>query len=136
MKWKITAKPLKPKFNKLSPASGVKRIFSINSIVELIKSIAKIGLVIYVAYSYLNGKKETIFYLYSMPLMQAIQLSGELVIEMGLRIALVYLIIALADYAYQKIKFAKDMRMSKQEIKEEYKQQEGIRKSKVRSVKG
>lgn len=125
VKWKVTGKPLKPKFNKLNPISGMKRIISINSIVELIKSIAKIGLVIYVAYSYLNGKKETIFYLYSMPLMQAIQLSGELVIEMGLRIALVYLIIALADYAYQKIKFAKDMRMSKQEIKEEYKQQEG-----------
>ncbi len=125
VKWKITAKPLKPKFNKLSPASGVKRIFSINSIVELIKSVAKIGLVLYVAYSYLNGKKNDIYYLYSMPLMQAVQLTGELVIDLGLRIAIVYLIIALLDFSYQKYKFAKDMRMSKQEIKEEYKQQEG-----------
>lgn len=125
VKWKITGKPLKPKFNKLNPISGFKRIFSINSIVELIKSVAKIGLVIYVAYSYLSDKSNDIFYLYSMPLMQAIQLTGELVINLGLRIALVYLIIALLDYAYQKFKFAKDMRMTKQEIKEEYKQQEG-----------
>jgi len=125
VKWKITGKPLMPKFNKLNPASGIKRIFSINSIVELIKSIAKIGLVLYVTYSYLSDKKNDIFYLYSMPLMQAIQLTGELVINLGLRIAIVYLIIALLDYAYQKFKFAKDMRMTKQEIKEEYKQQEG-----------
>ncbi len=125
VKWQITGKPLQPKFSKLSPVSGVKRIFSVNSIVELIKSIAKIGLVVYVAYSYLKDEKENLFILYDIPLMQAIQLCGELVIDLGLRIALVYMVIALADFAYQKFKFAKDMRMTKQEIKEEYKQQEG-----------
>lgn len=125
VRWQITGKPLQPKFNKLSPISGAKRIFSVNSIVELIKSIAKISLVVYVAYSYLQDKKENLFILYDIPLMQAIQLCGELVIELGLRISLVYMIIALADFAYQKFKFAKDMRMTKQEIKEEYKQQEG-----------
>ena len=55
--WKITADPIKPKFNKLNPVSGMKRIFSVNSIVELIKSVAKIILVSWVAYSYLINKK-------------------------------------------------------------------------------
>ncbi len=125
IKWQITGKPLQPKLNKLSPLSGIKRIFSINSIVELIKSIAKIVLIVYVAYSYLSGEKEKIFLLYHIPLMQAIQLCGQLVIDLGIRIAVVYMIIALADFAYQKLKFSKDMRMTKQEVKEEYKQQEG-----------
>lgn len=125
VKWKVSAKPLKPKFSKVNPISGFKRMFSVNSIVELIKSFAKIVLVIYVAYSYLNGRKNELYILYDIPLMQAIQLCGTLVTDLGLRIALVYLIIAFADFIYQKLKFSKDMRMTKQEIKEEYKQQEG-----------
>ena len=125
IKWKVTGKPLMPKFSKLNPIKGFKRIFSVNSIVELIKAIAKIIVVSYVAYSYLMDKKEKLFILYDIPLMQAIQFCGELVIELGLRISLIYMIIAILDFAYQKFKFAKDMRMTKQEIKEEYKQQEG-----------
>ncbi len=123
--WKITTYPLKPKFSKLNPVSGMKRIFSIHSLVELVKSVAKIVLVSYVAYSYLINKKENIFILYDIPLMQAIQLCGELVIELGIRISLVYMIIAVLDYVYQKYKFKKDMKMTKQEVKEEYKQSEG-----------
>ena len=125
IKWKITSKPLKPKFSKFNPVNGFKRIFSVNSIIELIKSIAKILVVTYVAYSYIMDEKEKLFILYDIPLMQAIQLCGELVIGLGLKISIVYMVIAVLDYAYQKFKFAKDMRMTKQEIKEEYKQQEG-----------
>ncbi|MBQ6887501.1 MAG: flagellar biosynthesis protein FlhB [Lachnospiraceae bacterium] len=125
VKWKITTEPLKPKFSKLNPVNGMKRIFSIQSLVELIKSVAKIILVTYVAYSYLINEKENIFILYDIPLMQAIQLCGELVIELGIRISLVYMIIAVLDFAYQKYKFNKDMKMTKQEVKEEYKQSEG-----------
>jgi len=125
IKWMVTGKPLQPKFDKISPLKGMKRIFSLNSIIELIKSFAKIIVVGYVAYSYLVGEKEKLFILYNIPLMQAVQLCGELVTTLGIRIALVYMIIAFADFAYQKFKFAKDMRMTKQEVKEEYKQQEG-----------
>lgn len=125
VKWKVTGKPLRPKFSKISPVSGFKRIFSPNSLVELVKSIAKIGLVVYVAYSYLQDKWQYLFLLYDMPLLQAIQLIGQLVTDLGMRIAMVYIVIAAVDYIYQRFKFAKDMRMTKQEIKDEYKQQEG-----------
>ena len=123
--WKPTTKPLKPKFSKLNPLKGFKKIFSANAIVELVKSLAKIGLIIYVVYSFLKDKTSQLFLLYDMPLLQGIQLIGETVTDLGIRIATVYLIIALSDFAYQKWKFSKDMRMSKQEIKEEYRNQEG-----------
>lgn len=123
--WHPTGKPMKPKFSKLNPISGFKRFFSVNSLVELVKSIAKIGLILYICYSYLNDKWTLLFTLYDMPLTQALGLIGDTVTDLGIRIAAVYMVIAMADFAYQKMKFKKDMRMTKQEVKEEYKQQEG-----------
>lgn len=125
VKWQVTGKPLKPKLSKLSPISGFKRIISVNSLVELIKAILKIVLILYISYSYLRDRLGYIFWLYEIPLFQAIQLVGQLVIDLGIRIALVYIVIAAADYIYQRVKFARDMRMTKQEIKDEYKQAEG-----------
>lgn len=125
VKWKPTLKPLKPKLSKLNPISGFKKIISLNSLVELIKAILKIVLILYVAYSYLQDKIMYIFWLYEIPLFQAVQLVGQMVLDLGLRIAIVYIVIGAADYIYQKVKFARDMRMTKQEIKDEYKQAEG-----------
>ena len=70
---------------------------------------------IQIVYNYKN-----IFLLYDVTLMQAIMLVGKTVTDLGMRIAAVYMIIALADFAYQKWKFKEDMKMSKQEVKEEY----------------
>jgi flagellar biosynthetic protein FlhB len=123
--WKPTSKPMQPKFSKLNPASGIKRIISINSLVELIKSIAKIGLIGYISYSYIVGKIPILLSLYDMTLMQGIQTAADLVITLGIRISAVYMIIAGADFIYQKVKFSKDMKMTKQEVKDEYKQSEG-----------
>ena len=125
VKWKVTGKPLRPKFSKISPISGFKRIFSVNSLVELVKSIVKIGLVVYVAYSYLQDKWQYLFFLYDMTLLQAIQLIWQIVTDMGMRIAMVYIVLAAVDYIYQRFKFSQDMKMTKQEVKDEYKQQEG-----------
>ncbi|MCM1568799.1 MAG: flagellar biosynthesis protein FlhB [Roseburia sp.] len=123
--WKPTAKPMMPKFNKLSPISGFKKIISINSLVELIKSLLKIGLIVFICYTYLKDKWKLLYLLYDMPLLQALQLTAETVTDLGIRVAMVYMVIALADLVYQRVKFSMDMRMSKQEIKEEYKQSEG-----------
>lgn len=125
VKWQPTAKPLMPKFNKLNPISGFKKIFSVNAIMELVKSIAKIGLIIWICYSYLKDMGGILFSLYDMTLLQVLQLAGDIVTDLGIRISLVYMVIAFVDLIYQKVKFSKDMRMTKQEIKDEYKQQEG-----------
>ena len=125
VKWKPTLEPMKPKFSKLNPLKGLKKFFSLNALVELVKSIAKIGLILYICYSYLKDKWAMLLNLYDVTLMQALQLAAETVTDLGIRIALLYMVIAFADFAYQKIKFKNDMKMTKQEIKEEYKQQEG-----------
>ncbi len=123
--WKVTAKPMKPKFSKLNPLSGFKRIFSKDSLFELLKSIAKISLIIYVAYTAIRDHQNELFLLYDIPLLQVILLVGSIVIDAGLKISLVYLIVGIADWFYQKHKFKEDMKMTKQEVKDEYKNTEG-----------
>lgn len=125
VKWKPTTKPLKPKFSKLSPVKGFGRLFSPNSLVELLKSLLKLIVIGYVVYSYLKDRIGQIFILYDITLNQAIGLIGEIAIDLGIRIAMVYMVIAFLDFAYQKWKFHQDMKMTKQEVKDEYKNQEG-----------
>lgn len=125
VKWSPTTKPLRPKPAKLSPVNGFKRLFSANSLVEFLKSIVKLVVIGYVVYSYLKDRIGQIFLLYDIALNQAIGLIGEIVIDMGLRIAAVYMVIAYIDYRYQKWKFNDDMKMTKQEVKDEYKNMEG-----------
>ncbi|MBE5869660.1 MAG: flagellar biosynthesis protein FlhB [Lachnospiraceae bacterium] len=123
--WKVTSKPLQPKFNKMNPISGFKKIFSVNSLVELLKSIFKILIVGGVAYSTLKEQFNVIYLLFQMPLWQGIATAADIAINMGLKCTYVYTILALLDFAYQKRKFMKDQRMTKQEVKDEYKQAEG-----------
>lgn len=125
VKWRPTAKPLQPKLSKINPISGFKRILSPNSLVELVKAVAKIGLILYVSWRYVQGKIDILFYLLDMPLLAAVQEIGTIVIDLGIRISAIFMIIALLDYIYQKWKFGNDMKMTKQEVKDEYKDQEG-----------
>ena len=125
VKWKLTGKPLQPKFSKLSPVKGFGRIFSKNSIVELIKSIAKIGVIGYIAFSEVQKYASELYLLYDIGLYQAIGLVGDILFSVGIKVAAAYLVIALLDFAYQKWKFRQDMMMTKQEVKDEYKNQEG-----------
>ncbi len=125
VKWKPTLKPMKPKFNKINPVSGFKRLLSMDKIVQLIKQIGKILVIAYVVYNALKDQWGMLVNLYSVSLYAAIALIGSTVIELGLKISYFFLAIALFDYWYQKRKFAKDMKMTKQEIKDEYKQSEG-----------
>ena len=125
VKWKITTKPMKPKISKLNPLNGFKRIFSKDSLFELLKSIVKIILIIYVAYTSIKDHQNELFLLYDIPLFQVILLIGTIVIDTGLKISFVYLIVGIADLIYQRHKFKEDMKMTKQEVKDEYKNIEG-----------
>lgn len=125
IKWKVTTKPMKPKFSKLNPLNGFKRIFSKDSLFELLKSLVKVGVILYVAYTSIKDHQNDIFLLYDIPLLQVVLLVGTIVIDTGLKIALVYIFIGLLDFVYQKHKFKEDMKMTKQEVKDEYKNTEG-----------
>lgn len=125
VKWKITLDPLKPKFDKFNPVGGMKRLFSKDKIVDLLKSVAKIIVIIYVVYSYLKDRWALVMNMYEYSLTQALALIGDIIINIGLRISMLFVIIAVADFAYQKWKFHEDMKMTKQEVKDEYKNTEG-----------
>lgn len=123
--WKVSTKPMKPKLDRFNPISGFKRIISKDSIFEFFKSVLKIGVIMYVAYISIKDHQNDLFILYDIPLGQAIALCGEVVIDAGLKISIVYLVVGIADYAYQKFRFNEEMKMTKQEVKDEYKNTEG-----------
>ena len=123
--WKVSTKPMEPKLSKFNPINGFKRIFSKDSVFELLKAFVKIFVIGVVAYLALRGDADKIFILYDLSLNQAVALVGSLIIDTGLKVSLVYLVVGIADYVYQKRKFANDMKMTKQEVKDEYKNTEG-----------
>ncbi len=123
--FKPTGKPLQPKLSKLNPISGMKKIFSTRKLFDLFKSILKLVVMAIVIITYFPGRTESLFLLYDMPLKQAIGLMGNFIIDLGIRIAAAYMVIAFADLIYQRRKFTKDMMMTKQEVKDEFKNSEG-----------
>lgn len=125
VKWRISSKTMKPKFSKINPINGFKRILSKDKIVELLIDIVKIVVISYISYTTLKNEWQTLLLLYDMKLEQALALIGDIIINLGLKISIIFLIIGLADLIYQKLKFKKDMRMTKQEVKDEFKNSEG-----------
>lgn len=124
-KFQITTKPLQPKLSKINPISGFKRMFSLNTVMELVKSILKIVLIVYVSYSVITEHMNDIFLLYDMSVNQGLLLMYDIILELLLKICFVFVIIAFLDFMYQKWKFKDDNKMSKQEVKDEYKNAEG-----------
>ena len=125
VRWKISTKPLQPRLDKFNPINGFKRMFSKDALFELFLSILKIALIAYIAYTSIKDKENELFILYDITLNQAIAEVGSLVINVGLKISIVYCILGLTDYIYQRHKFNDDMKMTKQEIKDEMKDTEG-----------
>lgn len=125
IKWMVTTKPLKPKMNKLNPISGFKRMFSKQAFFELLLSIFKIVLFAAIAYSVVKDNVGVILSLYTLTIRDCLGILFDLVMELGIKISLVYILVSLADYIFQRWKHKQDIKMTKQEIKDEYKNQEG-----------
>lgn len=123
--WTVSAKPMQPKLSKFNPINGFKRMFSKETFMELLKSVAKVGIIVYIAYSSIRDEADTLFVLYELELNQAVALVGSIIFDVGLKISVFYLVLGIADWAYQKWKFRDEMKMTKQEVKEEYKNTEG-----------
>ncbi len=123
--WKVTAKPMKPKLNKISPLSGFKRIFSVRQLLELLKSIAMMTIIGIVVYTTIMDKVGLLLSFYDITLYAALGAIGEIIIDLGIKISMIFLIIGFLDLMYQKHKFKEDTKMTKQEVKDEYKNAEG-----------
>jgi flagellar biosynthesis protein FliR/FlhB len=116
---------LKPKLEKLNPLEGFKKFFSKRTFVELAKSILKVVLISYVAFSFVEGKIVEILKTSDLNPRGIFPFVKSITDAQLVRLILVMLAIGLADYIFQKRQFKQDLKMSKQEVKEEYKQQEG-----------
>ncbi len=132
----LTGKPLEPKLEKINPISGFQRLFSMRSLVELVKNLLKIAIIGAVAYVTIRGEFATMLKLTSAPVGAIWMYLLTVGFDITLRVALVLAIIAILDYAYQRYEYEKKMKMTKQEVKEERKQMEGDPqvKSRMRSL--
>ncbi len=124
-KWMVTTKPLQPKLNKLNPISGFKRIFSKQALFDLALSIAKIALIFAICYSVIKDNLTILLTLYDLEIKDCLGILFDLVMDLGIKVSVVYFVIALGDFVFQKWKHKQDLKMSKQEVKDEYKNQEG-----------
>jgi flagellar biosynthetic protein FlhB len=116
---------VKPKLEKINPISGFKRLFSMKGLVMILINLAKIGIVFYITWTTISESLAEIITSMTMTNWQVMVFTGGLVMKIATRVALFYLFIAMLDYFYQRHAFHKQMMMSKQEIKEEYKRLEG-----------
>jgi flagellar biosynthetic protein FlhB len=127
---------LAPDLKKLNPISGIKRLVSLKSLVELVKSIFKIGFVGLIAYVILRGELVSIPSLIHMEVIDTAAYMGEVAFKIAFFVCLGLIVLAAADFAYQRWQHQKDLMMTKQEIKEERKQSDGDPqvKSRIRSM--
>ncbi len=121
----LSTEPISPKLEKISVMKGFKRMFSMRSFMEFIKGLIKIMIVGYVAYAAVSDKFETMAKTASMETDELMRYIGGLVITILINCCVALFFIAILDFMYQKFEHIKQLKMSKQEIKEEYKQQEG-----------
>ncbi len=128
----IATEGLKPNFNKMNPLSGLKRLVSTRSLVELVKALYKIGLVSWIAFATIRGSYPQLVLMTRLEAGQAVSLVGDVAYRMMLRVVVTMLFLAALDYFYQRYQFEKSIRMTKEEVKQEYKQMEGNPQIKAR----
>jgi flagellar biosynthetic protein FlhB len=123
-------------FKRVNPLEGFKRIFSSRGIFELLRSLLKLGWVSWVAYGFLRSRFIEMISLNQFDFNTSVGKFAGMCISLALRVGGMYLVLAVADYAYQRWDLYKNLRMSKEEIKQEHKRSEGdpLLKSRMRSL--
>lgn len=130
-----SAQPLIPDFTRINPLAGAKRFLSGRGMVELAKSLAKIGIIAWLAYSTIAAGYADLLQCSRADIQTMLGVVGALLFRVVLRISLLLLVLAALDYAYQRWSYERSIRMTRQEVREEVKNQEGNpqMKSRIRS---
>jgi len=121
----FTLAPLKPELKKLNPASGIKKIFSLKNVLEFLKSVLKIVFLGVLLWVLIRGSLDAILKLPRCGLSCLPGLIGALMMRVALYSGAAFIVIAAADYAFQKRQYIKKLMMTKEEVKREYKESEG-----------
>jgi flagellar biosynthesis protein FlhB len=124
VKWKPSAQAIKPDPKKLNPITGAKNLFGKRAMFETVKNFAKVAVVGAVVAIALVPNLEELAALVGMPPAMLLSELAHQVLDIGLRAAAAYLVIAAADYAYQRWSTEKQLKMTKEEVKQEFKNQE------------
>lgn len=121
----VAGELLKPKFNRISPLQGFKRLFSLRSIIEAVKGILKIVVLLWLIYTCVSDMIQLSANYLNMDLIDSCRHMFGAIFNMMLKVGLAFLVLAMFDFLYQWWDYEREMKMSKQEVKEEYKQTEG-----------
>jgi flagellar biosynthetic protein FlhB len=121
----FTLEPLNIKIERINPFEGFKRIFSKKALLELVKAVAKISIMIYVIYSFLIGQYKGIPELLDMSVQDIMKYSLCIISGVLLKISIVLIVLSIIDYIFQWREFESNIKMSKDDIKEEFKETEG-----------
>lgn len=121
----FSGEPLKPKPERLNPIEGLKNMFKVVVLIELFKNIAKIALVFYIAYTTIYKSLDDVLLSSRVDLHLAAKITGGILFEFFVKVCIIFVVLSLFDYAIQRWNFMKQMRMTKEEVKREYKQDEG-----------
>jgi flagellar biosynthetic protein FlhB len=132
----ISFEPLTPKLEKLDIIQGFGRLFSTKTIIELLRDTLKISIIGYIAYLTLKSELKNYVPLVDQEVGQILVFTARVSLKICLRVSAALLILAILDYVYQRFDFERRIRMTKQELKEEYKLYEGdpLIKSRIRRI--
>jgi flagellar biosynthetic protein FlhB len=120
-----TLKPLTPNIKKLNPITGIGRLCSPRSLMTLVQNLAKLAVVVAVAYLVIKDAASEILMALALDHLAIVGLAGHLTFRLGIVLGVVLLILALFDYAYQRYRHERDLRMTKEEVKDEMRSMEG-----------
>ncbi len=136
-RFNVSLDRIKPKLEKISLLKGFKRLFSLKNFVEFLKGIFKIVIVGVVGYLAVAPYLDYLRLLPSYDMSNLLEFTMKMAIRIAVGMTLIMFLIAIVDYMYQRFEYLKNLRMTKQEIKDEYKQQEGdpLIKSKLRQIR-
>jgi flagellar biosynthetic protein FlhB len=128
----VSTQALRPDFHRLNPLVGFQRLLSGRGLVETIKALAKLAIIGYIAYATIIGSYPQLLETIRQDIPAVLSFVGELLYRITLRISLFLLVLSAADYGYQRWTFEKSIRMTKEEVKQEFKQHEGNPQMKAR----
>jgi flagellar biosynthesis protein FlhB len=121
----VSSEAIKFKFNQLNPVSGIKRLFSKNSLMQLAKSLVMVMVVSIISYQVVSKYIPLYPRLVLMNANQLLYWTATISYEIFIRVAVLLVILAIADYCFQKYQFTEQLKMSKQEVKDEHKDMDG-----------
>lgn len=121
----LTGQPLIPRLSKISPLSGMKRLFSVRSVMLGAINFGKLLVVGLVAYVTMSGRADAIIHAFMFEAHEALGLGSSLMFQLAMRLGAALLVLALLDFAWQRYRHERDLRMTKEEVKDELRSMEG-----------